>query len=97
MNATRPGPSGPGLVVSYRLRQTGSGADDDDSAEGTPPCSGRSTVCFGPVNQFLADGRTLGYELRDLPGFASMREDPRFVKLRQRAEAWAAALPDPPD
>ena len=56
----------------------------------------RETV-LARVRQALDDGVPLGYSLRDSLAFASLRDDPEFQALRQRAEARVAALPDPVD
>ena len=43
------------------------------------------------------EGFQWGYTLRDDPDLASLRDDPRFQELRQQAEAFAKAQPDPVD
>jgi TolB-like protein len=58
---------------------------------------GQRETVLARVRQALADGVPLGYELRDSLAYASLREDPEFQSLRQRAEARVATLPDPVD
>jgi len=58
---------------------------------------GHPEVTVELLRQNMADGYCPGYELRDTPGYASLRENPTFLQLRREAEAWAAAQPDPPD
>ena len=49
------------------------------------------------IGEDMAEGFQFGYWLRYNPDFASLRGDPRFQELMQRAEAWANAQPNPPD
>lgn len=49
------------------------------------------------LQQFKADGRSLGYDLRDSACYAALGKDPRFQELRQQAEALAAMQPEPAD
>lgn len=58
---------------------------------------GKHEAAIEILEQFMAAGRSLGYDLRDTAAFAPLRDDPRFVKLRQEAEARAAMQPDPVD
>jgi hypothetical protein len=58
---------------------------------------GQPDVAIALLRRSLADGRNPGYEFRDTPGYAPLRDDPQFLELRQQAEAWAAKQPDPPD
>ncbi|MFO1447227.1 MAG: serine/threonine-protein kinase [Opitutaceae bacterium] len=58
---------------------------------------GETEVTLALLTQSLADGRSLGYELRDTIQYAALRDDPRFLALRRQAEAWAAMQPDPAD
>jgi tetratricopeptide (TPR) repeat protein len=58
---------------------------------------GEAEMALGLLRQAMADGRSLGYELRDTPSFAALRDYPGFLDLRRQAEAWASLQPDPVD
>jgi TolB-like protein len=58
---------------------------------------GQPDVAIALLRRSLADGRNPGYEFRDTPSYAPLRDDPRFLELRRQAESWAAMQPDPPD
>ncbi len=58
---------------------------------------GQHDAAIEVLRRLLADGIALGYDLRDSPGYASMRDDPRFLELRRQAEDWASTRPDPLD
>ncbi|MEO6569628.1 MAG: protein kinase [Opitutaceae bacterium] len=58
---------------------------------------GQHDAAIEILAHFMTLGRSLGYDLRDSVAFAPLRDDPRFVKLRREAEAWAAVQPDPQD
>lgn len=56
---------------------------------------GQRETVLARVRQALDDGVPLGYELRDSLAYASLRNDPEFRALRERAETRVRALPDP--
>ena len=58
---------------------------------------GKRDAAIELLQEFAAVDRAMGYDLRDSAAFAPLRDDPRFVKLREQAEARAALQPEPPD
>ena len=58
---------------------------------------GRYEEAIAVLSEMMKYGRAMGYKLRDTPEFAPLRDDPRFLELRRRAESWADRQPDPVD
>ena len=58
---------------------------------------GKHDVAIELLRQSMDTGIMLGYDLRDTPEYAALKNDPRFLELRRRAEEWAASRPNPPD
>lgn len=59
--------------------------------------AGRNDEAIGLLTDIVDHGFQLGYSLRGNPDYASCHADPRYQALVRKAEAWAAALPDPAD